>query len=622
MQPFRDIPIKRKLTLIIMLTSSITLLVACGAFVTQEFIAFRTGRMGELSTMADIISANASAALAFSDRYSAKEMLAALRAEKHVLAACIYRTDGTMFADYYLREGENTGLLPPAPREPGEYFEGHDLLLFRRIYLDGETIGTIYLRSDMRVVYSRLQSYTGVVALVMATSWIVAFVLSSRLQQIVSDPILRLARAARRVSTEKNYSVRVTKRSDDELGLLTDAFNEMLSQIAARTGELTESEERFRRLFEEAPVAYHEIDRAGIVRRVNRAECLLLGCQPREIIGKHVWEFLASEEREKSRELVRQRLPGDQPLPPFHCEYLRKDGARFSIEVHENFIWDADGQAVGVRSALLDITERKRAEQALSRQADELARSNSELEQFAYVASHDLQEPLRKIQAFGDRLQIECSQQISDRANDYLARMQSAAARMHILINDLLELSRVKTRTQPFVRVDLSEVTQVVLSDLETRIEQLGARIEAGALPTIDADPVQMTQLLQNLIGNALKFHKKQEAPVVKIQAEILSGEACRVNGNGNGNGASKLCRLTVEDNGIGFDEKYLGRIFQVFQRLHGRSEYEGTGVGLAICRGIADRHGGTITAHSAPDQGAQFIVTLPLEQHHEPNPL
>ena len=622
MRPFRDISIKRKLTLIIMLTSSITLVLASVAFVTQEYIAFRTGRMIELSTMADIISANASAALAFSDRYSAKEMLAALRAEKHVLAACIYRNDGAMFADYYLREGESNGLLPPAPRKPGEYFEGHDLLLFRRIYLDGEPIGTIYLRSDMRVVYSRLQSYAGVVALVMAASWVVAFVLSSRLQQIVSDPILRLARAARQVSAEKDYSVRVTKRSDDELGLLTDSFNEMLSQIATRTGELTESEERFRRLFEEAPVPYHEIDREGVVRRVNRAECRLLGCQPEEIIGKHVWDFVAPEEQEQRQEAVRQRLAGNQPLEPSRLAYPRQDGARITVEIHENFIRDADGQVVGIRSALLDITERQRAEEVLSRQADELARSNSELEQFAYVASHDLQEPLRKIQAFGDRLRIECSQQISERANDYLARMQSAAARMQTLINDLLSLSRVKTRTQPFVRVDLNEVTRVVLSDLEMRIEQLSAEVEAGELPAIDADPVQMTQLLTNLIGNALKFHKKQETPVVKIQAEILPGETCRGTGHGNGNGVSKLCRLTVEDNGIGFDEKYLGRIFQVFQRLHGRSEYEGTGVGLAICRGIAERHGGEITAHSTPDQGAKFIVTLPMEQHREPNTL
>jgi PAS domain S-box-containing protein len=610
MQPLR-IPIRWKLTLIIMLTSSITLMLACLAFVTQEFIAFRAARTSELSTLADVISANASAAVAFRDRYSATEMLAALRAEKHVLAACIYRDDGTMFADYYLRPGENPNLLPPRPRRPGEYYEGHDLLLFRRISLLGQPIGTIYIRSDMRVVYSRLSSYIGTACWVLLASCVVAFLLSSMLQQIISEPILDLAIAARRVSGERDYSLRVTKRSDDELGLLTDAFNEMLSQIAARTGELTESEERFRRLFEEAPVAYHEIDREGILRRVNRAECRLLGCESPEIIGKHVWEFGAPEEREKIQETVQQKLSAEQPLAPIYREYMRRDGGRLVLEIHENYIRDAAGGIVGIRSALLDITERKRAEEAMSRQSHELARSNAELEQFAYVASHDLQEPLRKIQAFGDRLRSECGEHVSDRGLDYLVRMQNAAARMQTLINDLLSLSRVKTRTQAFAPVDLGEVIRAVLSDLEARTEQLGARVEVGELPTIHADPVQMAQLLQNLIGNALKFHRKQEAPVVKVHAELIDGQERRVNGNG----VPELCRILVEDNGIGFDEKYVGRIFQVFQRLHGRGEYEGTGVGLAICRGIAERHGGSITAKSAPDQGAKFIVTLPVEQ-------
>ncbi|HMD50325.1 MAG TPA: ATP-binding protein, partial [Bryobacteraceae bacterium] len=237
------------------------------------------------------------------------------------------------------------------------------------------------------------------------------------------------------------------------------------------------------------------------------------------------------------------------------------------------------------------------------------ARSNGELEQFAYVASHDLQEPLRKIQAFGDRLKTKFSDGLPNEGKDYLERMQNAAYRMQTLINDLLTLSRVATQTRPFVDVDLSETAWLVQCDLESRIEQLGGSVEVGALPVIAADRVQMSQLLQNLIGNGLKFHKPDVPPRVTVRSAKVRDP----------NGAAEdVCRISVEDNGIGFDEKYCDRIFQVFQRLHGRNEYEGTGIGLAICRKIVERHGGTITAHSTPGTGSQFVITLPFTNHGE----
>ena len=239
-----------------------------------------------------------------------------------------------------------------------------------------------------------------------------------------------------------------------------------------------------------------------------------------------------------------------------------------------------------------------------SRQREELSRSNEELQQFAFIASHDLQEPLRKITAFGDRLKATCENALTDKGYDYLQRMQNAAERMQVLIEDLLTLSRITTRAKPFVEVNLTQVTQEVLSDLEIRIAQTKARIEVGELPTIKADPLQMRQLLQNMIGNALKFHRKQEPPLVKIYSETFTNEQL----------GSDYCQIIVKDNGIGFDEKYLDRIFNVFQRLHGRTEYEGTGMGLAICRKIVERHQGTITAKSEPGKGASFIITLKIK--------
>ncbi|MBI4876754.1 MAG: PAS domain S-box protein [Acidobacteria bacterium] len=381
----------------------------------------------------------------------------------------------------------------------------------------------------------------------------------------------------------------------------------------ASAAALRESEERFRGLFEDAPVAYHEIDRHGIVQRVNRAECELLGYSRREVLGRPVWDFVSPEARQQSRVAVLRKVSGELPLETFCREFERRDGRPLLLEIHENLIYGARGEVVGLRSTMLDVTARERDRQALARRTQELARSNAELEQFAYVASHDLQEPLRKILAFGDRLGTKCGPALDEQGRDYLERMRNAAGRMQSLINALLTLSRVKTKAQPFTRVDLSRTAAEVLSDLEARTEQLEAQIEVGELPTVVADPLQMAQLLQNLIGNALKFHRPDEPPRVRIHCPPEPGPETAGRRN---------CRIAVEDNGIGFDEKYLDRIFQVFQRLHGRGEYEGTGVGLAICRNIVERHGGAITARSSPGQGASFIVTLPLEQptgEHKP---
>jgi signal transduction histidine kinase len=254
-----------------------------------------------------------------------------------------------------------------------------------------------------------------------------------------------------------------------------------------------------------------------------------------------------------------------------------------------------------------EIVERRRAEERIARQAEELTRSNSELERFAYVASHDLQEPLRKIVAFGDRLGAKAGDALDDDARDYLDRMQNAARRMQTLINDLLTYARVTTRGQPFAPVDLGQVAGEVLTDLEVLVEQSGAQVHVGELPAIEADPMQMRQLLQNLVGNAIKFRREGVVPTVNVWAEAEP--------DGAASEEPAQCRVHVQDNGIGFDEKHSERIFAVFQRLHSREEYEGTGIGLAVCRKIVERHGGDISATSTPGEGADFVVTLPLRQ-------
>jgi signal transduction histidine kinase len=257
-----------------------------------------------------------------------------------------------------------------------------------------------------------------------------------------------------------------------------------------------------------------------------------------------------------------------------------------------------------------DVTQTVHAEEALRDYAAKLERSNRELQDFASIASHDLQEPLRKIEAFADRLAARCAGELSDVGRVYIDRMQDAAGRMRCLINDLLTYSRVTTMARPFAPVDLGRIAREVMSDLQVAIEQAGARIVLGDLPVIQADPTQMRQLLQNLLSNALKFRCQERAPEVCVSARLYTPVRPEHRAAGR-----RLCEITVADNGIGFRQDYAERIFGIFQRLHGRSEYPGTGIGLATCRKILERHGGRVTACGRPGEGATFLCTLPVRQ-------
>ena len=273
------------------------------------------------------------------------------------------------------------------------------------------------------------------------------------------------------------------------------------------------------------------------------------------------------------------------------------DQAAIAIE-KERLHRAAQNEAAVRRRAEADLRELNQTlEQRVVRRTAELEARNRELHDFTHVASHDLQEPLRKIQSFASLLEAKEAGRLSEEGAHLVARMQESARRMSGLIRDLLALSRVTTQSAAYARVDLGEVMEGVLSDLQLRIVETGGRVDVGALPALEADPVQMRQLLQNLVGNALKFHRDGVPPVVRVAA-AEDGERVR---------------LTVEDNGIGFDERYADRIFAPFQRLHSKSAYDGTGIGLSIVRRIAERHAGDVEVESVPGAGSRFVVVLPL---------
>ncbi|WP_417468751.1 ATP-binding protein [Maricaulis sp.] len=382
-------------------------------------------------------------------------------------------------------------------------------------------------------------------------------------------------------------------------------FNIHRSVSRRRTRQTLEATQRFRRILMTVAEGIYGVDQAGIVTFVNPRACEMLGYGEDELIGQSIHALVHHSRRDGT------------PYPEHECPIV--NGEEVSDEGAEEFLWTKAGVCVPVEFSkswleagnpsagsvvtIRDITRRRRDELALLRYAQELKRSNAELQEFAYAASHDLQEPLRKIQAFGERLHRKYHDALDETGQHYLDRMVDAASRMRRLIDDLLGYSRVNSKSTAFEPVDLTRVLADVLSDLEPRIVAEGASVRVGTLPAIEADQGQMHQLFLNLLSNSMKFHRPGVDPSILVEGAVEVGES------------GAVARISVTDNGIGFEARHAERIFGMFERLHGREEYDGTGVGLATCRKIVEHHSGILTAWAEPDSGAVFTIILPIRQ-------
>lgn len=387
--------------------------------------------------------------------------------------------------------------------------------------------------------------------------------------------------------------------------LLAVLFSAHRSITRRRALATHEANQRLSQILMTAAEGIYGIDGDGVVTFINPRACSMLGYREDELIGKTMHAIVHHSRRDGSlfpREECPIHCAGVPAESPDGDVFWTKNGQPIPIESASSPI-DPNDKSIGAVVTFRDVTNRKRDELALRRYAQELKRSNSELQEFAYAASHDLQEPLRKIQAFGERLNNKCYDALDETGRHYLERMVDASTRMRRLIDDLLSYSRVNSKTTNFLAVDLSAVVADVLSDLEPRINAEEAKIRVSDLPAIEADPGQMHQLFLNLLANALKFRRPGVLPSISIEGSVEVGE----------NGA--MARIAVADNGVGFEPRHAERIFGMFERLHGRDEFDGTGVGLATCRKIAERHAGELTAWGEPDAGAVFTLLLPVRQ-------
>ncbi len=383
-------------------------------------------------------------------------------------------------------------------------------------------------------------------------------------------------------------------RDDEVVGVRGVVFD--ISDLKKTEQALRESEERFRTLIKSLHEGIWVLDKDDFTTFVNPRMAEMLGYSEEEMLEKSVYSFTHRDDewQSKTADYMTRRKKGISEQ--IEAELLRKDGERVYALLETSPLLDEDGNYTGSIAGVQDITKRKLDEERLRQTMTELDRSNKELEQFAYVTSHDLREPLRMMTSFSQSLEKRYKGKIDKTADEYINFIVDGAERMQKLIDDILLYSRVTTRALPFERVEMERIVQDALVNLKASIEETKATITHERLPVIQADPSQMTQVMQNLIGNAIKFHRKEELPVVHISAAPEGRE----------------CIFSVKDNGIGIDPELFDRLFNLFQRLHPHNMYPGTGVGLAVAKKIVQRHGGRIWVKSQPEQGSTFYFSIP----------
>jgi PAS domain S-box-containing protein len=628
----KEISIQRKLMQMIMLTCGAVLVLTCAAFFTYEFLTYRDITKRELSTLGEIVAANSTSSLAFDNKEDADEILSALKAQKHLVAACLYDKEGKVFSTY-------PSNLPatsfPIPQGSGYSFSGAYLQGFEPVIQGSTRLGTLFLKSDMKGVNDRFILYGIIAFTFIILSFIFAYLLSRRLQKSISTPILELAETASIVSEQQDYSVRVTKKTNDEIGVLTDAFNHMLMQIekqneeiialnlnleqkvSKRTGELEgantilkQQNEFIETIIDSSVDLIAVFDRQLHYLILNKQADEIYKLKREDIIGRHILDVFPTLKGSVMVQNLERALKG---------EFIRQDTYKslVSDRYFENFfipLKDKNNNTDRVLVIGHDITSIMWANEKLKTVNTDLEKSNRDLEQFAYVASHDLQEPLRKIQTFSEL--SEKNVQHPEILKRYLQKINSSAHRMSDLIKAVLNYSRLSKSENEWAPIDLNAIVDSIKTDLELLIEEKQAVITAAGLPVITGIPLQINQLFLNLISNSLKF--SDAPPRITITANTVPGKQIKTESEINKK--EDFTELVFSDNGIGFEQQYADRIFSIFQRLHSGPKYGGTGIGLALCKKIAENHGGAISVESEPGKGTRFFVYLPLNgQPKEP---
>lgn len=598
-----------KLTRIIVATCSAAVLAACAIFAMYDMHAARAARLQALKTIAEITGANSIAALAFHDSKAGTTILNSLSGERNVLHALLYTPDGKVLAEYD-RDGNRAGFLPPQTESDSVRLTRHDIRAFFTIHLDGKPVGRIYVESDIAALRTREERLAAMVGLCLLISLIVAQLLGSRLQRVISAPILQLAQTAFTVAVEKNYSVRATSRSGDEIGFLYDQFNAMLDGIQKRDGELeqarSELEQRvaertayLNALVETSPLGIVTTDRARKVRVCNKAFERLFQYSRNEIIGAELDSLVAPPELIHEVADYTRRIVAGEPIRST-TQRRRKDGSLFDVEMY-GVPLSVSGERMGEMVLYHDISDQKRAELALHAAKEMAESANQAKGDFLANMSHEIRTPMNGIIGM---TQLALESELNAEVREYLTLVKSSADSLLTLLNDILDFSKIEAgkfecESLPFaLRENLNETMKALMHSAQRKGLELNWHVSPEVPEWLVGDGGRLRQILVNLVGNAIKFTERGE---VVISVRVSKGSATWTE-----------LLFTVRDTGIGIAEDKQSSIFAAFTQADTSTtrKYGGTGLGLAIAQRLVNMMNGGIAIESKLGEGSSFHFT------------
>jgi PAS domain S-box-containing protein len=610
-----NLSLQRKQMLVIMLTTCVALLLACASFVAYEVITFRKELRDKVSTLAEVIGNVATGSLEFNDAKVGNELLSSLRVEDNIMSACIYTKEGKVFAAYQ-REGSPADSAPPPLRPAGYGFTRTDLHLYQDIVSNGEKVGTIFLESDLMMLSKRLQRYAGIAVAVLITSLLVALLVSSALQRLISGPILHLALIARLVAQDKNYSVRATMKSRDEIGQLIDGFNEMLGRIEQRDAELQEARDNLEKrvverthelekslsvvhaTFESTADGILVVDLQGHPVNYNRKFLEIWGMTPKDLASERGQSLMLKQVKDsESMSLKFEQLFANPESETYDLLELQ-DGRVVEQITHPQRM---NGICVGRVLSCRDITERKRTEEALTKAKEAAEAANRAKSQFLANMSHEIRTPMNGILGMTG---LALDTQLNSEQRGLLLTVKESADTLLGIINDILDFSKIEAG-----KMELNPVGFELRQNLEDSVATLALRahekglelatyISANVPNFLIGDPQRLRQVVVNLMGNAIKFTESGEV-VLRVWTEERQDNQVTLH-------------FTVTDTGIGIPEDKQRMIFQPFTQADNSTTrlYGGTGLGLTICMQLVELMEGRIWLESKVGIGSTFHFT------------